>query len=80
MMYNNMDDQYENGMDLKEQLVIWKRAGYLLDNIALTPKLSEQLVDQGIFTLEMMRNIMVRMGWTEHVMNSLMTPTNLLIH
>ena len=54
-----MDYQYENGMDLKEQLVIWKRAGYLLDNIALTPKLSAQLVDEGIFTMEMMKKIMV---------------------
>ncbi len=47
------------GMGLKEQLVIWKRSGWLLDNIVLTPKLCDSLVEQDIFTAAMMAEVQV---------------------
>ncbi len=46
-------------MDLKEQLVIWKRSGYLLDHLTLNQPLQEKLVDMGVFTSSMMTKIMV---------------------
>lgn len=48
-------------MDLKEQLVIWKKAEYLVDNIAWTPKLQCQLVEEGILTARMVADIHVSM-------------------
>ena len=50
----------ENGMDLKQQLVIWKKANFLLDNIAITPVLCEKLIEEGIFTTEMINQVQVR--------------------
>ena len=50
----------ENGMDLKQQLVIWKKASFLLDNIAITPVLCEKLIEEGIFTTEMINQVQVR--------------------
>lgn len=47
-------------MDLKHQLVIWKKAEYLLKNLALTPKLCDLLVDYGLFTSEMIAKVQVR--------------------
>ena len=47
----------ENGMDLKQQLVIWKKANFLLDNIAITPVLCEQLIEEGIFTTDMINQV-----------------------
>jgi hypothetical protein len=46
-------------MDLKHQLVIWKKAEYLLKNLALTPKLCDLLVDYGLFTSEMIAKVQV---------------------
>ena len=50
----------ENGMDLKQQLVIWKKANFLLDNIPITPVLCEKLIEEGIFTTEMINQVQVR--------------------
>ena len=47
----------ENGMDLKQQLVIWKKANFLLDNIAITPVLCEKLIEEGIFTTDMINQV-----------------------
>lgn len=46
-------------MDLKQQLVIWKRSEYLLKNVALTPKLCDLLVDYDLFSAEMVAKIQV---------------------
>ena len=46
-------------MDLKQQLVIWKRAAWLQANIALTPLLYDRLVEEGIFTSSMMTKVQV---------------------
>ena len=47
------------GMDLKEQLVIWKRAEYLIDNMAWTSKLQDRLVHEGVLTAPMVADIEV---------------------
>lgn len=49
----------ENKMDLKQQLVIWKRANYLQGHIALSPLLYDRLVEEGIFTAQMMTQVQV---------------------
>jgi len=48
-----------NRMDLKEQLVIWKRSAYLLEHISLTPQLCSRLVDYQLFTPDMMADVQV---------------------
>ncbi|ELT87060.1 hypothetical protein CAPTEDRAFT_222838 [Capitella teleta] len=44
-------------MDLKQQLIIWKRSSYLLDNIAMTRELVSGLVDNDLFNVPMMDDV-----------------------
>lgn len=46
-------------MDLKEQLVVWKKSSYLLDHVTLSPRLCEGLVDEGLFNADMMNEVYV---------------------
>jgi hypothetical protein len=52
-------DHTRTYMDMKQQLVLWKKASYLMDNISLTQEFMEKLVDYGLFNREMMDQIYV---------------------
>ena len=59
-------------MDLKQQLVIWKRAGFLLDNVALSPTLLDNLMAGDVITPAMAGEIQVghqtcEMVYTYHI-------------
>ena len=56
-------------MDLKQQLVIWKKANYLLDNMVITPVLCEKLIEEGIFTVDMINQVQVRTD-SDHLFKS----------
>ena len=46
-------------MDLKQQLVIWKRTGFLLDNVALSDTLLDNLLNDDVITPNMAAEIQV---------------------
>ena len=52
-------DYKRTNMDLKQQLVLWKKVSYLLDNISLSQPFLDKLVDYGLFSRDMMDQIHV---------------------
>jgi len=52
-------DYRRTNMDLKQQLVLWKKANYLMDNINLSQPFLNKLVDYGLFNRAMMDQIHV---------------------
>lgn len=50
----------KNSMDLKQQLIIWKKTDFLLNNVAFTPKLCEELVDLDVCSLKTITDIQVK--------------------
>ena len=54
-----VDFDFRKAMDLKQQLVIWKRAGFLLDNVALSPTLLDNLLAGDVITPVMAGEIQV---------------------
>lgn len=49
-------------IDLFHQLILWKKTGFLLDNISFTQDMCEGLVEAGLFNSDMMSDIMVRLS------------------
>ena len=48
-------------MDLFQQLILWKKTTFLLDNICFTQEMCDGLVENDLFDAEMMTEIMVRL-------------------
>ena len=46
-------------IDLRHQLVLWKKSEFMLDNIAFTSDFCEALVNEGLFNVDMMGEVMV---------------------
>ena len=51
-------------MDLFQQLVLWKKTQFLLDNLCFTQDLCDALVENDLFDAEMMNEIMVSEDYT----------------
>ena len=47
-------------IDLRHQLVLWKKTDFMLDNIAFTGDFCDALVTEGLFNVDMMGEVMVR--------------------
>ena len=46
-------------IDLFHQLILWKKTGFLLDNLSFTQDLCDGLVEAGLFNADMMSDVMV---------------------